>query len=148
MIRVAIISHSLWQQRGADPSMLGRPVQVNGEQFTVVGVAPKGFTGTSIPGPEVWLPLGAHDTFRQGRHAGRARVRRARGARVERGGAAPSWHLGRDASRRRSPPLARRLEQAFPAVNAGYTLEMSKPSRLMFMPGPGSGAVTATLALP
>ena len=43
--------------------------------------------------------------------------------------------------------VARRLEQAFPAVNAGYTLEMSTPSRLLFMPGPGSGAVTASLAL-
>ena len=43
--------------------------------------------------------------------------------------------------------VARRLEQAFPDVNAGYTLEMSAPSRLMFMPGPGSGAVTAMLAL-
>jgi predicted lysophospholipase L1 biosynthesis ABC-type transport system permease subunit len=43
--------------------------------------------------------------------------------------------------------VARRLEQAFPAVNAGYTLEMSQPSRLMFMPGPGSGPVTASLAL-
>ena len=78
-IRVAIISHSLWEQRGADPSMLGRPVRVNGEPFTVVGVAPKGFTGTSIPGPEVWLPLGAHDAFRtEGAPAGRrsARARR------------------------------------------------------------------------
>ncbi len=62
-IRVAIISHSLWEQRGADPNMLGRPVRVNGEPFTVVGVAPEGFTGASIPGPEVWLPLGAHGVF-------------------------------------------------------------------------------------
>ena len=61
-IRVAIISHSLWERRGADPEILGRLVRINGEAFTVVGVAPKGFTGPSIPGPEVWLPLGAYDT--------------------------------------------------------------------------------------
>ena len=106
-IRVAIISHSLWQQRGADPNVLGRPVRVNGEPFTVVGVAPKGFTGTSIPGPEVWLPLGAHDTFSTEARAGRAPVRRARGARVDRCGAAPGWHLGRDrraGTRHRCPP--------------------------------------------
>ena len=62
-IRVAIISHSLWEQRGADPDVLGQSVRVNGEPFTVVGVAREGFTGTSIPGPEVWLPLGAHDVL-------------------------------------------------------------------------------------
>jgi predicted permease len=43
--------------------------------------------------------------------------------------------------------VARRLEQAFPAINAGYTLDMSPPSRLMFVPGPGAGAMTASLAL-
>ena len=48
-IRVAIISHSLWEQRGADPNMLGRTVRVNGEPFTVVGVAAKGFTGGEHP---------------------------------------------------------------------------------------------------
>ena len=40
--------------------------------------------------------------------------------------------------------VARRLEQAYPAINTGYTLEMSAPSRLMFMPG--GGAVMTMLA--
>jgi predicted permease len=143
---VAIISHSLWQQRGADPDMLGRSVQVNGAQFTIVGVAAEGFTGTSIPGPDVWLPLGAHDLFdrdatpagsalEQGSAHGLAVVGRLRaGTRVE--SVAPALTT-----------VARRLEQAFPAVNAGYTLEMSRPSRLLFMPGSGSGRVTAMLTL-
>ncbi len=145
-IRVAIISYSLWERRGADAGMLGRPIRVNGEPFTVVGVAPKGFTGTSIPGPEVWLPLGAHEAFSTAdMPAGRPL-------------AAREAHELSVVARLRSgisvetvaPALAtvgRRLEQAFPAVNAGYTLEMSAPSRLMFIPGPGSGAVTASLAL-
>ena len=43
--------------------------------------------------------------------------------------------------------VGRRLEQAFPAVNAGYSLDLSRPStRLMFMPGAGTGAF-AGLAL-
>jgi predicted permease len=43
--------------------------------------------------------------------------------------------------------VGRRLEQAFPAVNAGYSLDLSRPSmRLMFMPGAGRGAF-AGLAL-
>jgi len=68
-IRVAIVSYPLWQRRGADPGMVGRSIRVNGEPFSVVGVAPEGFTGTSLPGPEVWLPLGAHDTFNGARDA-------------------------------------------------------------------------------
>lgn len=145
-IRVAIISYPVWERRGADPNVLGRPVWVNGAQFTVVGVAPKGFTGTSIPGPEVWLPLGAHETFRTeaapagpslgAREAHELTVvgRLRAGTSIET--AAPALTT-----------VARRLEQAFPAVNGGYTLEMSAPSRLMFMPGPGGGALAASLAL-
>jgi predicted permease len=145
-LRVAIIGHSLWEQRGADPGMLGRTVRINGEPFTVVGVAPKGFTGTSIPGPEVWLPLGAQETFRTGAPlAGRpldARevhelmvVGRLRaGASIE--SATPALTT-----------VARRLEQEFPAVNRGYTLAMSAPSRLLFMPGPGGGTLAASLGL-
>lgn len=142
-LSVAIISYPLWEQGGADPNVLGRPVRVNGEQFTVVGVAPKGFTGTSIPGPDVWLPLGAHDS--SGTEA-----RRSLGARDAHelsvvGRLRAGTSIGTAAPALAT--VARRLEQAFPADNAGYTLEMSAPSRLMFMPGPGSAAVTASLAL-
>ena len=139
-IRVAIISYPLWERRGADPSMLGRPVRVNGEPFTVVGVAPKGFTGTSIPGPEVWLPLGAHEAF----STEAAPAGRPFGAREAHELAVVGRLRAGTSVETVAPALAtvaRRLEQAFPAVNAGYTLEMSAPSRLMFMPGPGGGAV-------
>lgn len=145
-IRVAIISYPLWERRGADPSVLGRPVRFNGAQFTVVGVAPEGFTGTSIPGPEVWLPLGAHETFR----TEAAPAGPSLGARE----AHELTVLGRlragtsiEAAAPALTTVARRLEQAFPAVNGGYTLEMSAPSRLMFMPRPGGGALAASLAL-
>ena len=77
--------------------------------------------------------------------AARPSVRATRTSWASSGGCAPAPR-----SRPVAPALAtvaRRLEQAFPAVNAGYTLEASAPSRLMFMPGPGSDAVTAGLAL-
>jgi putative ABC transport system permease protein len=144
-IPVAIISHALWQQGGADSNTLGRHVQINGAQFTVIGVTAEGFTGTGIPGPEVWLPLGAHDLFdRDDTLAGRPL-----GAR-EAHGLAVVGRLRAGTSVERVAPVlttvARRLEQAFPAINAGYTLVMSRPSRLLFMPGSGSGA-TAKLSL-
>ena len=43
---VVIVSHSLWERHfGSDPSILGRRVQLSGIEFTIVGVAPEGFTG-------------------------------------------------------------------------------------------------------
>src|SRR3712207_2691639 len=42
--RVAVISHGLWQRRfGSDPRVVGQPVALNNEPFTVVGVLPQGF---------------------------------------------------------------------------------------------------------
>ena len=43
---VAVLSHATWQQEfAADPSIVGRTVQIAGIEFTVVGVAPESFTG-------------------------------------------------------------------------------------------------------
>lgn len=145
-IRVAIISYQLWEQLGADPRTLGRLVRINGEQFTVVGVAREGFAGINIPGPEVWLPLGAHETLgtkdRPGPPFGTREahelsvVGRLRpGTPVETAAAALA-------------AVGRRLEQAFPSVNAGYSLRMSKPSgRLMFMPSAETGELAGVALL-
>jgi predicted permease len=56
---VAILSHGCWERRfGADPAIIGRTVALNGHQFTVVGVAPKGFTGTEVAyAPEMYVPM-------------------------------------------------------------------------------------------
>ena len=56
---VAVLSHAAWQRRFAgDPSIVNRPITLNGRQFTVVGVAPEGFVGTEVAyAPEVWVPL-------------------------------------------------------------------------------------------
>jgi predicted permease len=57
---VIILSFSYWQSRfGADPSALGKTVKVNGVPFTIIGVAPKGFTGTeSLLSYDAFLPAG------------------------------------------------------------------------------------------
>jgi predicted permease len=60
---VIVISHRLWEQAFAgDPAAVGSPMRVNGQPFTVVGVAPKTLFGT-LPGrwsdfyvPACWLP--------------------------------------------------------------------------------------------
>ncbi|HEV3059185.1 MAG TPA: ABC transporter permease, partial [Vicinamibacterales bacterium] len=58
---VVILSNGLWRRRfGADPGIVGRVIEVDGELRTVVGVMPRGATlPGSLPGPEnveLWLP--------------------------------------------------------------------------------------------
>jgi putative ABC transport system permease protein len=57
--RVAIISHGLWQRRWAgDPKLLGQPVTLNGQSYTVVGIMPPGFVFPRFPkDAEIWTPL-------------------------------------------------------------------------------------------
>src|SRR6516162_4182825 len=46
---VVVISYSLWSRVFAgDPAVVGKSVKLNGHSFTVVGVAPKSFTGTDL----------------------------------------------------------------------------------------------------
>ncbi len=55
---VAVIGYGLWQGSfGRDSQILGRTVVVRDEAYTVVGVAPKGFTGPELGGVDVWLPM-------------------------------------------------------------------------------------------
>jgi predicted permease len=60
---VAVLSHEFWQRRFAgDPGVIGKIVRLNGHDYTVVGVARAGFSGTRFLGfiPDVWMPLMMH----------------------------------------------------------------------------------------
>jgi predicted permease len=56
---VAVISEPFWRRTfGSDPAVVGRSVLLNGQAFTIVGVAGNGFTGTDIGLPaDIWIPL-------------------------------------------------------------------------------------------
>ena len=58
---VVIMSHGLWQRRfGADPAIIGKPINLNGKSFTVVGVMPGGFEFPTRT-DQLWIPI-AFDT--------------------------------------------------------------------------------------
>lgn len=59
---VVVLSHRLWQGRlGGAPDVVGRTVHLEGEPFTVVGVAGREFGGTvGVLHADVWVPHGAH----------------------------------------------------------------------------------------
>ena len=56
---VAVISYRAWQQKfGSDPSIVGAGFTLNGQPFTVVGIAPPGFFGDRLENPAAfWIPI-------------------------------------------------------------------------------------------
>ena len=60
--RVAIIGHGLWQRRfGGNVDVIGQPILLDRDSYTVVGVMPPGFDfpgGLVYDAAEVWIPAG------------------------------------------------------------------------------------------
>jgi len=58
--RIIVLGHGLWQRQfGADPSVVGQSLTLNGEAHTVVAVMPKGFAFPPFwaTEAEMWAPL-------------------------------------------------------------------------------------------
>jgi len=56
--RVVVLSHGLWTRLfAADPAAIGRAVDVNGADHTVVGVMPEGFQFPPRSPVQLWTPL-------------------------------------------------------------------------------------------
>ena len=56
---VVVLSHRYWQTRfEGNPAILNETLVVNGQAMTVVGVAPRGFNGTTLGDiPDIFVPL-------------------------------------------------------------------------------------------
>src|SRR5688572_1855562 len=64
---VVVLSDEFWRTRfGADPGIVNRTLIVNGGAMTIIGVAPRGFSGiTALQRPRIFVPLAmAEQTFR------------------------------------------------------------------------------------
>jgi putative ABC transport system permease protein len=62
--RVVILAHGLWRRRfGADPSIIGRTIMLNGVSHEVLGVMPASFAPTETA--ELWVPLAPVGQFEQ-----------------------------------------------------------------------------------
>ena len=69
--RTAILSHGLWQRRfGGDPQIVGKPLTLSDESYTIVGVLPQEFEWQAPV--DVWVPigLGAAGMQNRGNHPG------------------------------------------------------------------------------
>ena len=56
---VTVLSHNFWETRtGSDPEVIGKSMLINGQRMTIIGVAPKGFDGTTLGArPAVFVPI-------------------------------------------------------------------------------------------
>ena len=108
---VAVISYALWQRRFAgDPAIIGKPLRMNAREFTIVGVAARGFAGSlRALVTDVWIPA-ALGSF-AGMSADSYESRGDRGALVY-ARLAPRVTL--DQARARMQVIARQLSTAYP----------------------------------
>jgi putative ABC transport system permease protein len=68
--RVTVITYGFWKSfLGGDPSILGKPVTLNGEVFTVVGVLPQDFQ-FPVSASDVWIPVSYNPHFSRNRAVG------------------------------------------------------------------------------
>jgi putative ABC transport system permease protein len=66
--RVVVLAHAYWLTRfGGRPDVLNKTIVVNGQSMTVVGVAPRGFDGTTLGSkPEVFVPITLRELMQHG----------------------------------------------------------------------------------
>ena len=107
--RVLILSHGIWQRRfGAAQDIVGRTLTLDGHSYTVVGVMPPSFQFPMFVPTDLWTPLAlnASQEPRGGRFLGVL-------GRLKSG-------MTVDASRTELNTIARRIEQEYPNISAGW----------------------------
>jgi putative ABC transport system permease protein len=110
--QVIILSHGFWQRRlGAALSVLGSAIQINGRQYTVIGVMPPRF---DYPVPmEFWIPL----ALTPAEKADRSDLSLKALARLRPGEAVSQAQVTLEG-------LERRLEQEYPVTNANRAVSV------------------------
>ena len=54
-LRLVVLSNAIWKRSfGGDPGLLGQRLELNGKEFTVVGIMPQSFDFP--PGSDLWIP--------------------------------------------------------------------------------------------
>ena len=110
---VAVLSYRLWQRRFAgDPKVLNRPITLNGQAYTVVGIMPPGFAHPSAI-TDLWTPLALGPEAWSDRRNHMLRVV----GRLRPG-------VGVSQAQVRMSSLAARLAALYPQTNAGMSVQL------------------------
>lgn len=63
--RTIVLGYGYWQRRyGGRADALGQRMEIGPATYTIVGVAPRGFTGTEMRDVDVWLPIAGAEGLR------------------------------------------------------------------------------------
>src|SRR5688572_5419931 len=112
--RAVILAHGLWTRRfGANPSMIGQTIMLNGLSHEVIGVMPESFAYPEDA--EFWVPLAPVGQF-QGLFTARGSYWLTIIGRLKAG-------VTREAAQSEMDAIAARLEQEYPA-NAGIGIRL------------------------
>ncbi|HUF24486.1 MAG TPA: ABC transporter permease, partial [Vicinamibacterales bacterium] len=118
---------------------VGQTIRINAQDFTIVGAAPEGFTGTMVfVGPDLYLPLGVfdnivNDTFKNNRLslADRANPTLVAAGRFKEG-------ISPELAAERLEAFSRHHAEAYPAENKDQLLTTNPLSRLATSTSPQS----------
>ncbi|HEY7501029.1 MAG TPA: ABC transporter permease [Vicinamibacterales bacterium] len=112
----AVLSYDAWQRRfQGDPNIAGRAIRINGSEFVVTGVAPRGFRGMRLLAfwPELWVPIGMQPVVQPS--TPRLLHGRGGGPLLVFGRLKPGFDLER--AQAVAAEFAKQLEAAYPASN-------------------------------
>lgn len=66
-IPTAVLAQEYWEREyGGDPGVLGRVIDVGAGRYTVIGIAPAGFTGAELAPVDIWLPIVVSESLDDG----------------------------------------------------------------------------------
>jgi len=133
---VCVLGYGEWQKRfGGEPSIVGRTISLNGQQFTVVGVMPQGFKGTNAIGaPAVWVPYMTYQQTTTGFFLELIRPDQRRGLVFNVTGRLKPGVSVRQAEANLKT-LARQLEQEYPNDNKGRNVTLVPLAQATINPG-------------
>lgn len=132
----AIVTYSFWKRSGAGQQMLGKELRINSHLFTVIGITPKGFTGTmAMVSPGVFLPLSAFDLVTSNR---KALSTRDNGTLLVVGRLQPG--ITQRQANAKLAVLSSRMAKEFPAANRDQLLSVHSLPRFSASTGPNDNA--------
>jgi predicted permease len=67
---VIVLSHDFWSRRfGGRSDALGQEVRLNNRPYTIIGVAERGFSGTTVVGADFWVPMAMEQHVHSGQRS-------------------------------------------------------------------------------
>jgi predicted permease len=150
-IAVVVTSYGFWKRNGGRNDFVGSTLHINGQPYTVIGIAPDGFSGANaLIAPDIWMPLGVrsqlgsafgdsetmHDLLNPKNYTFNLVARLRSGLTI-------------DAAKTRLPVLAQRLNVIQPEGSEGAReLQIQTPSRFSLSTQPeDDGPITLIATL-